>query len=160
MKYLLFIRHAKSDWSHDLPDFDRSLNERGHKDAPTMAKHLLAQDIPIDEFVSSPAKRAITTARYFAESYRNPKVRKVEHLYEPHFEDFENTILSLDDKFTSVALFSHNPTISEFVSSLIQENIEFPTCGVAIIALNCTEWSLFETAEKRLVHFFKPKEIE
>ncbi len=160
MKHLLFIRHAKSDWTHEVPDFDRSLNERGHKDARRMAKFLLEQNINIDEFISSPAKRAITTARYFAETYSNPKIKKVEHLYEPHFEDFENVIFGLDDQLKSVALFSHNPTISEFVSKLAHETIDFPTCGIAVFEVDTDQWSLFETAEKRLIHFFIPKEIE
>ena len=160
MKHLLFIRHAKSDWTHEVPDFDRPLNERGHQDAPKMAKFLLEQGIEIDRFLSSPAKRAITTARYFAESFGNPKISKEEHLYEPHFEDFNNLILNLSDEDKSVALFSHNPTISEYVSSLIGENVEFSTCAVAVLEIDCDEWSLFETAEKKLLHFFKPKEIE
>ena len=37
MKTLLVIRHAKSSWDiTTLNDFDRSLNERGKKDAPVM----------------------------------------------------------------------------------------------------------------------------
>jgi phosphohistidine phosphatase len=34
------IRHAKSDWPINVPDFDRPLNERGKKNAPKMAKFL------------------------------------------------------------------------------------------------------------------------
>ena len=159
MKTLILVRHAKSDWTHDVPDFERPLNERGHRDAPKMAKFLLEQGIDIDSFVSSPAKRALTTCRYFAETYGKPKIKKVEDLYEPHPEDFVNTVLDLDDEFSSVALFSHNPGISDFASSLNDEYLEFPTCGVAIFEIDTEEWSLFETAEKSLLHFFIPKEI-
>ena len=62
MKSLLLIRHAKSSWDFDVEDFDRPLNHRGKNDAPEMAKRLLKKDIKIDAFISSPAKRAITTA--------------------------------------------------------------------------------------------------
>lgn len=159
MKYLILVRHAKSDWTHNVPDFDRPLNERGHKDAPKMAKFLLEQGIEIDQFVSSPAKRAITTARYFAETYRNPKIKKVEDLYEPHFEDFENTIYDLDNSASSVALFSHNPMISDFAGSLTKNPLEFSTCAVAVFELDCDEWSLFDGASTKLIYFFKPKEV-
>ncbi len=157
MKQLIFVRHAKSDWTNDVPDFDRRLNERGHKDARKMAKFLIEQGIAIDDFISSPAKRAITTARYFAETYNHPKIKKNEHLYEPHFEDFENTILKLDDELKSVALFSHNPTISDYVSKLCGESVEFPTCAIAIVEINTDQWSLLETSEKKLIHFYTPK---
>ena len=55
MKTLLIIRHAKSNWDATaLNDFERSLNERGKKDAPVMAQRLLDRKIDINTFVSSP----------------------------------------------------------------------------------------------------------
>lgn len=159
MKTLYLIRHAKSDWLHDLPDFDRPLNERGHSDAPKMAKYLLDQGFKIDHFVSSPAKRALTTCRYFAETFGNSKIQKVEDLYEPLLEDFDNTIIRLSDDCASAALFSHNPTISQYASSITGESIEFPTCGVAVIEVDTDEWSNFKNAEKKLIRFFKPKDL-
>ena len=39
MKTIYLVRHAKSSWGDlTLPDFDRSLNERGQKNAPEMAR--------------------------------------------------------------------------------------------------------------------------
>lgn len=159
MKTLYLVRHAKSDWTHDLPDYDRPLNDRGHSDAPKMAKHMAEQGYTIDCFVSSPAKRALTTCRYFAETFGNPHIKKEEDLYEPLKEDFTDIILNLSDENQSAALFSHNPTISEFASSLSAEPIEFPTCGVAIFKIDCDEWSLFEASGKRFIQFLKPKEL-
>lgn len=159
MKTLFLVRHAKSDWTHDVPDFDRPLNERGHDNAPKMAKYLLENGFNIEHFISSPAKRALTTCRYFAETFGNPNIKKTEDLYEPLFEDFDNTILKIDDEFSSAALFSHNPTISEYASSIAGEMVEFPTCGVAIFEIDCDEWSNYETAAKTLKHFFVPKEV-
>jgi len=159
MKKLILVRHAKSDHTFEIDDFDRPLNERGHKDAPKMAKYLKENGIDIQHFVSSPAKRALTTCRYFAETYGNPKIQKEEDLYEPHPEDFENTILNLNDLHSSAALFSHNNGISDFASSLTEKTIQLPTCGVVIFEINCDEWSEFEGADKKLIHFFVPKEI-
>lgn len=159
MKKLILVRHAKSDWTHDVPDFDRPLNERGHQTAPKMAKFLLDNSVAIDQFISSPAKRALTTCRYFAETYGKPKIKKVEDLYEPHPEDFLNTILEADDQFQSIALFSHNPGISDYASSLTENMLEFSTCAVAIFEIDCDEWSQFEGADKKLLAFYKPKEV-
>ena len=69
MKSLLLIRHAKSSWDLDVDDFDRPLNHRGQNDAPKMAQRLKKKEIKIDCFISSPAKRAITTAAHFAAVY-------------------------------------------------------------------------------------------
>ncbi len=159
MKTLILVRHAKSDWPQDVPDFDRPLNERGHRDAPRMAKHILEQGVNIQSFISSPAKRALTTCRYFAETYGNSNIKKEENLYEPHQEDFVKTVQNVSDEFDSVALFSHNGGISDFATSLSGEPLLFPTCGVAVFEMDCEQWSQFEGASKKLVQFFKPKEI-
>ncbi len=159
MKTLILVRHAKSDWTQDVPDFNRPLNERGHHTAPRMARFLKEQGIAIDHFVSSPAKRALTTCRYFAETYNQSAIRKAEDLYEPHHEDFVHTLLNLSDTYQSAALFSHNPGISEFASSLVPESFEFPTCAVAVFEIDCEEWSQYEGAPKKLLHFYTPKEV-
>lgn len=159
MKKLILVRHAKSDWSYNVEDFQRPLNSRGHKDAPKMAKFLKENGFQIDAFVTSPAKRALTTCRYFAETFEHSEIEKKEDLYESHLEDFTKTILYLNDDYSHVALFSHNPGISDFASSLTQNMIEFPTCGVAVFEVDCEEWSQFEGAEKRFLNFFIPKGI-
>lgn len=159
MKTLILVRHAKSDWTHDLPDFDRPLNDRGHKDAPRMARFVHEKGIEIQQFVTSPAKRALTTCRYFSEVYDNKDIKKVEELYHASSKEFLETINELDDKFDHVALFSHNNGISDFASSLTSEPVLFPTCGVAVFEIDCEEWSHFEGADKKLLHFFAPKEV-
>ena len=159
MKTLILVRHAKSDWTENLPDFDRPLNERGHKDAPKMAKFLKENEIEIDRFVTSPAKRALTTCRYFAEVYENKDIKKVEELYHASTKEFLETIYELDDKFNHVALFSHNNGISDFASTLTPDFVLFPTCAVAIFEIDCEEWSQFEGANKKLLHFYEPKKI-
>ena len=67
MKKLFLIRHGKSSWSNpDLQDFDRPLNKRGIRDAPFMAKMLVGKGVKPDLIVTSPANRAISTAKQFA----------------------------------------------------------------------------------------------
>ena len=159
MKTLILVRHAKSDHNGDLPDYDRPLNEKGHGDARKMAKYLKEKGVEIDAFISSPAKRALTTCRYFAETFGNGNIQKKEDLYEPLEEDFVKTILGVPDECRSVAVFSHNPTISEFASATAGELVHFPTCGVAIFEIDADQWSLFESAKTRLVNVFEPGEI-
>ena len=40
MPRLMLLRHAKSDWSANLPDKERQLNPRGRRAAPCMGKYM------------------------------------------------------------------------------------------------------------------------
>ncbi|MEJ7625544.1 MAG: histidine phosphatase family protein [Ferruginibacter sp.] len=162
MKSLYLVRHAKSSWSDfELSDFDRPLNERGKSDAPEMAKRLLKKNIKIDTFVSSPAKRAKKTAILFCEQYEfsENKIIYVDSLYHASDNVFYEVIGGLQNKLNDVALFSHNPGITDFVNSLCKgiriDNV--PTCGVFGITLAINNWKDFREAEKKFVFFDYPK---
>ena len=69
-KTLYLIRHAKSSWDdHDLSDFQRTLNNRGLKDAPLIVKFLKGNNIVPDLIITSPAVRALSTAEIFADEF-------------------------------------------------------------------------------------------
>lgn len=159
MKTIYLIRHAESDSIIGIPDYDRPLNEKGHQTARKMAKYLLENDFKIEQFISSPTKRALTTARYFAETYQESHIKKAEYLYEPLFSDFMKIVKNVDNQLEFLALFSHNPTISEFASSLANEPLGFPTCAIAVFEIDTDDWQNFDTAEKKLTHFFIPEEV-
>src|SRR4051794_2149315 len=109
MKTLILVRHAKSSWDQPvLSDFERPLNERGKKDAPEMAKRLKEKGIKIDQFVSSPARRARKTAKYFAEEFdvKKDDIKMVEALYGADHSAFAETISGLDNDHETVILFS------------------------------------------------------
>jgi phosphohistidine phosphatase len=57
-KTLILVRHAKSDWSIDgQKDYDRTLNARGHRDAPRMGQILANKNLKIDKLITSGAER-------------------------------------------------------------------------------------------------------
>lgn len=160
MKSLLLIRHAKSNWDLDLDDFDRPLNHRGQKDAPEMAKRLLKKDITINCFLSSPAKRALATANFFAEAFDKDlkDIITIPSLYEPTIDAFYNAIENLNDGFKTVAVFSHNPTITDFANQLTSERVdEMPTCAVFAVKADMKKWGEFRSAQKEFWFFNYPK---
>lgn len=143
-----------------MDDFDRPLNDRGNHDAPMMAKRLLKMDIDIDTFISSPANRALSTATYFAKAYsQKPKdILQVPSLYEASAAAFYDVVENIDDSFKTVALFSHNPGITEFVNSLSKMRIDnMPTCAVFAIKADIKKWSDFGKSEKEFWFFDYPK---
>jgi phosphohistidine phosphatase len=161
MKILLLVRHAKSSWdAPGLSDFDRPLNERGKADAPEMAARLKEKLSGIDAFVSSPARRAKKTARYFAEVFGHKKedLQLVEDLYGATPDAFSRTIAALDDRFASAAIFSHNPGITEFAASLTNVRVDdMSTCAVFAVQAETEHWSDFEQADKKFLFFDYPK---
>ncbi|RYY77559.1 MAG: histidine phosphatase family protein, partial [Moraxellaceae bacterium] len=133
MKTLILVRHAKSDWSHEgLGDIERPLNERGRKDAPDMAKRLHKKGLKIDLFLSSPAKRAFRTARFFAEEFdiKKDAIQVENRLYGAMPHQFEDVIADINHKEDIVAVFSHNPGITEYANTLCEVRTDnIPTCG-------------------------------
>ena len=162
MKTLLLVRHAKSSWDLAiLNDFDRSLNERGKKDAPVMAQRLLDRKIDINTFVSSPAKRAKKTAELFCSIYKKDKeqIIFIPALYHASINTFFEVVTQLNDDYNCVAIFSHNPVITEFVNQLV-ENVtidNMPTCGVFAVKTSIIKWKEFSTSKKELLFFDYPK---
>jgi phosphohistidine phosphatase len=163
-KVLFLIRHAKSSWETGLlSDFDRPLNERGKKDAPEMAARLKNKKISIDAFVSSPAKRAKKTAELFCEIYKVPEksIQFIPALYHAHCSTFFDVVCALDDTFNNVAIFSHNPGITEFADMLSTE-IEIdnmPTCSIFGIKVFTNHWANFKSAKKEFLLFDYPKNV-
>lgn len=162
MKILYVIRHAKSSWENfTVPDRERPLNDRGKKDAPEMANRLIERKIKIDAFVSSPAKRAKKTAKLFSKELgeKEEKIILVEDLYEASAETFFQVVADLDDKYHSVALFSHNPGITDFVNQLCQHvKIDnMPTAAVFAVEAETKHWNEFKSAEKKFLFFDYPK---
>jgi phosphohistidine phosphatase len=160
MKSLLLVRHAKSSWDDPTQtDIERPLNERGRKDAPMMARRLVAKGIHPDKLVSSPARRAFTTAEAYAAVLDIPKsLSQAASLYMASPVDFLRVIESLDDASDVVALFSHNPGITDFANLLGVLRIDhFPTCAVLGVRADTTHWKDFATAKKSFWFFDYPK---
>lgn len=161
MKELLIIRHAKSSWANAFSgDFERPLNDRGHKDAPRMAEKLLARGIAIQAFLSSTANRALTTATYFAEAYGKKKkdILLLPELYHAPELVFYEVIEQIPSSIQTATIFSHNPGITDFVNSLTNTRIDnMPTCGIFAVKIPIANWSEFMKAEKEFWFFDYPK---
>jgi len=161
-KTLLIIRHAKSSWDiSSLTDFERPLNDRGKKDAPVMAQRLKERNILVDAFVSSPAKRAKKTAEFFVEAYGKDKedIIFISKLYHAATDVFFEVTEDLDDAFNTVAVFSHNPGITEFVN-LLTNDVKLdnmPTCGIFAVRIKEPSWKSFKKATKEFLFFDYPK---
>jgi phosphohistidine phosphatase len=161
MKQLLIVRHAKSSWAlAGQDDFDRPLNDRGLRDAPVMAQRLIDKKITIGAYIASPAKRALTTANLFAETFGAAKgsLKTIQKLYHAAPAVFYEIISGIDDSVETAAVFSHNPGITAFVNELTNTRIDdMPTCAVFAVQIDIDHWKDFRDAKKTFLFFDYPK---
>ncbi len=146
MRRLTLVRHAKSDWKNpDLKDIDRPLNRRGTKDAPKMAAQLAARQVRVDLMITSPAVRALETARVFARALGYPlrRLKSDERLYLAQPKDILEIVRGVGSRVRHLMLFGHNPGLSEFAQALSNdpELGELPTCAVYSVELDIRGWT-------------------
>jgi phosphohistidine phosphatase len=144
MKMLYLVRHAKSDWENqDQKDFDRSLNDRGRKEAPEMASKLKERGIIVDLLLSSPALRTLSTSKLFAEilGYPENEIKTERRLYNAEPNTMLSIIQKTSDDIQSLMIIGHNPGVTELVNSLLGTILEsMPTCGIVAGKLNIQSW--------------------
>lgn len=164
MKTILIVRHAKSSAADPgQADFDRSLNSRGKEDAAEMAKRVRKSIKKIDAFISSPARRARKTAEKFMAEYGLDKKELLfaNALYEAGLNDFYEVVETLDNSYETIALFSHNPGITDFANSQNCLNIfNMPTGAVFAVQIETDKWSEIRIADRKSLFFYLPKDEE
>ena len=161
MKKLYLVRHAKSTRQYsELPDFERPLNNRGRADAPVMGELLKGMNIIPDLIISSPATRAIATARLMAEHLDYPlnKILVSEDVYEAWLEDLVKVLKAVNPSHISVMLIGHNPglqLVAEYITDSTFDNIS--TCGILGIELMLDNWKDLRKSCGKTLFFEKPK---
>ncbi|HHG84845.1 MAG TPA: histidine phosphatase family protein [Bacteroidetes bacterium] len=162
MKTIVLGRHAKSDWSAGMQDFDRPLNRRGEKDAPRMGKLLADYGIQPDIIISSPANRAQTTAQHIgnALNYTAP-IQLEQRIYEEGHGTILSILEDLPSEASSVMLFGHNPTMEHIISYLLQmrAGITMPTCGMVCLEASINDWKQLNPLSISLKWFLIPRLI-
>lgn len=161
MKRLTLMRHAKSSWENEsLDDFDRPLNSRGERTAPLMGQRLLALgDLP-ELIVTSPAARAIGTARLVAGviGYPEERILEAHGLYHASPETIIEILRSLETAARHVMLVGHNPGFTELANTLGDIRIDnIPTAGMLCVEMPGEVWSDIEPDQAEAVYFDYPK---
>lgn len=161
MMNLFLCRHAKSSWSEPgLADKERPLNERGKNDAPLIGNILKnKQEFP-DLIISSPAKRALKTAKLIAEKldYKTKNIEVNKNLYMAGINEFIDVISNINKDHKNVMLFSHNYGITDFANYISNSDIQnIPTCGIVKISFVIKNWQEIQNTKGNLQYFIYPK---
>ncbi|MFA5117351.1 MAG: histidine phosphatase family protein [Candidatus Omnitrophota bacterium] len=161
MKRLYLIRHAKSN--KDIPgikDRDRPLNKRGEKEARDTGKHLKKRGITVQAVYTSPATRALDTARAIARKigFSRKKIKVVNALYYSNIPKLLKVIKNIDDKAGSAIIFGHNPEFLNLVNYLSGRlTQEFRPCGVFGIDFSVDSWKKVARKKGKIVFSHSPE---
>lgn len=153
VKRLTLLRHAKAVIGNpDLPDRERPLNERGERDAAMMGRRLQDAGARPSLMLTSPATRALQTARLVAREIGYPLefLQREADLYLANANEILQVLARQDDNFNDIIVCGHNPGLTDLLHLLTTARIDnMPTCSLAVIEAPTRTWHQFSQGELR-----------
>ena len=159
-KHLFLIRHAESSHPSGVRDFDRPLSETGYEEANKMSMKLRYYDVQPELFISSPAKRALNTAMIFAEAFHVAinQIQPENMIYGASVETLLAITNHLPEQYDRIALFGHNPGLTDFAEYLTGEYLgNIPTAGIVHITFDEDRWEHISVSSGTLIWKATPK---
>lgn len=167
MLTLYVMRHAKSSWDDpSLNDFQRPLNKRGRHNAKLMKKIMKKKGMFFDFAYVSGAERTQKTFKYIKDlNLKKKKIKKEHYLASP--KDLLTSIQSTKDKYKSILILNHEPTVKNLTFQLCSDLTDsskillekFSTAAIATIVFKKVSWSRVEFGDGILDGFIKPKDF-
>lgn len=158
IKTIYFIRHSKAK-KEGNSDFDRDLSEKGKQNAEFMGKRLKKYKVLPDMIFASPAKRAIKSANLLARETKFKKdIIQVKALYNASLENMLEFINSINDKYNTIFIVGHNPSITQISELLSDSDIgNIPTGGIFCIKFDCCSFKDIKAHHGHAVFFDYPR---
>ena len=158
MKHVFIVRHAHSPFTGES-DHQRPLSVVGLKQATAAGEFiqqaLQANELAVPEIICSDAKRTHTTAENMASVLGQARTQADERFYHATVGDWCEVIATQP---ATVILVGHNPTVSQLVNYLTQQNLPgMVPASVAHCTLEIAADGLKLPAQ--LVNFFQPNSI-
>lgn len=171
MKRLTLLRHAKSGWNDPAArDFDRALNERGHRGAGVMGAHAASLGLAFDHVVSSPAVRCVDTLDSFWEglgtTYHPVWDRRIYLASDATLLDVVHDLPAAAER---VLMCGHNPGLEDLILLLVPDEAnplrdeveeKFPTASLAELTLAVDDWSAVKRGVATLSRFVRPRDLD
>jgi phosphohistidine phosphatase len=163
---LWLLRHGKSDRNTSIDDFDRPLNKRGKRAARRMGNWLQQQRLIPDGMISSPAKRALATAKIVHEALAVEALEIAEdkRLYQEGFERLKAVLAECPADARRVLLVGHNPDLEDLLINLAgADNLPdvdklIPTTALVRLVMP-DDWSRLDAGCARLLSITSPKSL-
>jgi len=158
MKRLILVRHGKSSWKNNLPDDKRPLKKRGEKDGKLVANSFQKFITTSVTVWSSPAVRALETAKIFKEilNIKDQDFHIKPPLYTFNSNELLNNIQNCDREIETLIVFGHNPAMTNLVNKLGDNYVEnVPTTGLNVIDFETDSWENLKNGKTILSLFPK-----
>ncbi|WP_371581864.1 histidine phosphatase family protein [Streptomyces sp. NBC_01314] len=151
LRRLVVLRHAKSAWPVGVPDHERPLAPRGHRDAPAVGRALAEADCLPDLAVCSTAVRARRTWELASAQWGTPPpVRYDGRVYAADVPQLLGVVREAPDHVRTLLLVGHNPGLEELVLDLAGDALDdtlddvrtkFPTSAIAFLSWYGGAWA-------------------
>ncbi len=160
MKRITFIRHAKAVWQNSTQsDFDRSLDKQGEDDSALMGRVLWDLKLIPELILSSPAKRAVSTAYILSDAVAYPEnsIRTDPLIYEGSIDDHLTIIHNLENHLHHIFWIGHNPYLTMMGRWISDESVaNLPPCGLLSVQIDVQNWDLIGEGTGQVVLFDFP----
>jgi phosphohistidine phosphatase len=159
MKKLYLIRHGQAESKRVHPDIDRNLDDEGRDEVARTAHEMVKKNIKPSLIISSYANRALQTATIVAETigYKPADIALESDIYYTDVQTLFEILHRQEDKYESILLAGHNPSISQLAGILSGEyNDLMPTGGLVAFETDSDTWNHFEKKNVSLLLRFHP----
>jgi phosphohistidine phosphatase len=164
---LLLLRHGKSDWSAGTDDMHRPLTQRGKRAARRIGVWLAQQEMLPDCILTSPAQRALATARKACKAMGKNKecIRLDDRVYEAGVNELLAALGECPDTASRVMLVGHNPGLEALLVWLASDHVAvpedgklLPTAALARLAVSA-DWRSLSRGSARLEFIIRPSAL-
>ena len=161
---LLLMRHAKSDWPTSAGnDFERSLADRGNKDAHRIGRWIQEHNWLPDQVICSPAIRAKQTIDHVCQQIGmdSGTVEYDKRIYEADQNHLLNMLKETNSLTTRLLMVGHNPSFSDLLNFLCSDSTHpsvdrsMSSAALAVITLKAP-WSALDQGSGELMSLIQP----
>ena len=161
MREIWLLRHGKSKWPSGISDFDRPLAGRGKDACTLMSNWMLDHDLVPDVVISSPAKRAKSTARRVCKGIGVDvgAIRYDESIYEAPVSNLVKALQGLPNDARRVLMVGHNPGFEGVIQFLCERYEIMPTAAFARMQFD-GDWGELARGSATLLSVTRPRDFE
>lgn len=159
MKHLWLIRHATAESGEfSKPDFERSLEETGIKEALKTGEFIANKKLIPELIISSSARRTLETANEINTAFPLPILIESNHkLYNAGFQTLIRSISEANSKIETLALVAHNPGISQLATTLATKGaFQMAPSAAVCFQFQINTWDEIGAGKGKEIFYFYP----
>jgi phosphohistidine phosphatase len=160
---LILMRHAKSSWDDAaMADHERTLNERGRREASLVGARLAEFAWTPEIVLCSDARRTIETFEQMQPQFAGVRLDVRVDFYLGTVAPIRRALAELEGDVHTALCLGHNPGWEHAVTWLCGVPVEMKTATAALLTSDAADWeAAVETPHTwRLLDVIRPKEVE